>query len=65
MMLAYNSDTLFSFIQGEDRRMRVIIRTMSGKYSYTMKLFQIIGSDFKTRKYTEEFLPWEMNIKLF
>lgn len=49
--LSFKNNTILSFIKADQNIMKVILRNMSGKFAWSIKLFDLIGFDFNQTKY--------------
>lgn len=49
--LSFKNNTILSFIKADQNIMKVILRNMSGKFAWSIKLFDLIGFDFSQTKY--------------
>ena len=58
--LFFDNNTIFSFLKGPKNTMKVIIRNISGKYAWVMKLFDAIGSDCIIKKYEDKGLEFKL-----
>lgn len=57
--LFFSNNSIFSFLKGPQNTMKVIIRNISGKYSWVIKLFDAIGSDCIIKKYDNKGLEFK------
>ena len=58
--LSLGNNTIFSFVKGSKNTMKGIIRNVSGKYAWVIKLFDAIGSDCIQKKYDEKGLEFKL-----
>ena len=58
--LSMGNNTIFSFVRGSKNTIKAIIRNVSGKYAWVIKLFDAIGSDCIQKKYDEKGLEFRL-----
>lgn len=55
-----SNNTIFTFVKGPKNTMKVIVRNITGKYVWIMKLFEAVGADCIKKKYDENGLEFQV-----
>lgn len=55
-----SNNTIFTFVKGPKNTMKVIVRNITGKYVWIMKLFEAVGADCIKKKYDENGVEFQV-----